>query len=90
VGDSGVYKVAWSPDGSKIAGGTDRQLWIWNANTFEIIQTIHTEATVDALVWTPEGHLFHNGGFQGLYRDGLPVTLNPTAMPTDTPTTPLP
>jgi serine/threonine protein kinase len=66
VGHSGdVFGVAWSPDGSWLASGSDDQtLRIWEAASGRLAQTLtgHTDK-IFAVAWSPDGKQIATGSF---------------------------
>ncbi len=53
---NGVYAVAWSPDGSRIASaGYDGTLHIWEITAGNTITTYHGSAFLFGLSWSPDG-----------------------------------
>ncbi len=72
--DMPIGSIAWKPDGSRIAGGGDGVVYIWDVATGEVVETIKTDTNVWSVVWSPDGqHLYHTGGTAGIYRNGVPL-----------------
>lgn len=73
--DAGVLSVAWSPDGSKIAGGTSifgtakNEVKIWNTTTGSVITTLtgHTNL-VGAVAFSPNGQQLASASSDGTVR----------------------
>jgi eukaryotic-like serine/threonine-protein kinase len=61
---STVFAVAWSPDGTRIASGSnDNTIQVWNATTGkrEVIYTGHL-GSVWTVAWSPDGRSIASGG----------------------------
>jgi WD40 repeat protein len=73
--DEVIISVAWSPDGTKIAGGSrNNMVWIWDVATAQIIGNYPTEFAVTSVAWSPDSQrLYHTGGSAGAYINGLPM-----------------
>jgi WD40 repeat protein len=73
--DEVIISVAWSPDGTKIAGGSrNNMVWIWDVATGQIIGNYPTEFAVTSVAWSPDSQrLYHTGGSAGAYINGLPM-----------------
>lgn len=62
---AGIHSLAWSPDGSHIAGGGgDNNVTIWNAETGSVVKTLvgHTYG-VWSVSWSPDGSKLTSSGF---------------------------
>jgi WD40 repeat protein len=59
-----TFKIAFSPDGSQLAVGEDRQITIWNAQDGKMVTTLTTGPRVqsDTLIYSPDGQYIVNGG----------------------------
>lgn len=87
-GNAGVISdVEWSPDGSRVAGGGqlgpvtqlgEGQIWIWDVESGEIVETFAVPHSVSEVFWMSNGSLFHTGGDAGLFEDGV-VTVETSA-----------
>lgn len=57
-------KVAFSPDGSQLALGEERQISLWNPQTGTLVNTLATgtRARTDLLRYSPDGAFIINGG----------------------------
>ncbi len=66
----GVWSLAYSPDGSKLAsGGWDQTIKIWDANTGKELRTIKAHlGTVTALAFHPNGQQIASGGLDGMVK----------------------
>jgi WD40 repeat protein len=55
--------IAWSPDGTGIAGVDYNDVYIWNATTGELVETISTDGGwLKAIAWSPDGSNIAYGG----------------------------
>ncbi len=59
-----AFKIAFSPDGSQIAVGEDRQITLWNTQDGKLITTLTTgpRAQADTMLFSPDGQYIVNGG----------------------------
>jgi WD40 repeat protein len=59
-----IYCVAWSPDGTRIATGSeDRSIRIWSARPpFEYLHQIPTNDPIHDVAWSPDGQYVLAGG----------------------------
>ena len=51
----GVTAVAWSPDSTRIATGSDEDVRVWDAVTGEDLFSLERGRGVGAVVWSPDG-----------------------------------
>jgi WD40 repeat protein len=60
-----VNAVAWSPDGRRIASGSDdRTVQVWNAADGSNVYTYRSHSNlVEAVAWSPDGKRIASGGF---------------------------
>jgi WD40 repeat protein len=68
-----VYKVTWSPDGTRLAscGGSERkaELFVWDANLGTCLRRLkELDSTVLAVAWGSEGDLLVTGRTDGILR----------------------
>jgi WD40 repeat protein len=51
-----LLSLAWSPDSSFIAGGSENNVTIWDASTGTVVKTLvgHT-STIQSVAWSPDG-----------------------------------
>jgi len=64
-----ISKPAWSPDGSKLASGSedDFTVRIWSAKNWEILHTFSPrEAPVGRIAWSPDGKYRAAGDSDGI------------------------
>jgi WD40 repeat protein len=67
-----IRSVAWSPDNTAIAGGGNEAVHVWDTQSSLINRTIQTSSPVRDVFWSPDGqYLYHSGGEDGIYRDGV-------------------
>lgn len=58
-----VWDLSYSPDGNQIAGALyNGSIYIWDAISGEIIETISTEAPLKTIAWSPDGESLAYGG----------------------------
>ncbi len=60
---SNVIPIAWSPDGTMLAGGcSDGAVYLWDKTTAKVINRIigHTEH-VNSIAWSPDGSMIASG-----------------------------
>ena len=50
-----VTAVAWSPDGGRIATGSDDGVRVWDAVTGKELLTLECDYTVESVAWSPDG-----------------------------------
>ncbi len=50
-----VKHVTFSPDGKLLAVGTTIGIWLYDAETFEVIRFINTDSWADRLIFAPDG-----------------------------------
>lgn len=63
----GIYGVAWSPDGTKLATGLiDGTVRVWNANSTREIAVLkgHTDYVI-AVDWSPDGTMLASASYDG-------------------------
>jgi len=59
---SRINSVAWSPDGCKIASGSDLSINIWDGSTFAPIAASKVEGRVLSVAFTPDSNQLVSGG----------------------------
>ncbi len=59
-----AFKLAFSPDGSRLAAAEDRQITLWNTQNGALATTLTTgpRAQSDLLLYSPDGQYIVNGG----------------------------
>jgi WD40 repeat protein len=90
--EDAVRAIAWNFDGSQLAAGGNQAVYVWDIQSQIIIETIPTENAVRDVIWSPDGEfLYHTGGSEGIYRNGIPLqeaicdTTKPCLVSTATP-----
>jgi WD40 repeat protein len=63
--DERVYSVAFSPDGSLVAGGSSMEARLWRADDGQFVRAIEYRHSVDDLAFSPDGAAL--GAGQGVY-----------------------
>ncbi len=61
--DGGIYALAFSPDGSLLAGGgTNHSIYLWDVQTGDIVKTLRGHANfIRALAFSPDGKVLASG-----------------------------
>ncbi|HWX46366.1 MAG TPA: NACHT domain-containing protein [Solirubrobacteraceae bacterium] len=65
-----VRSVAWSPDGSSLAGaGDEGVVWVWDCATGEeLLRLAASGGLVGAVAWSPDGSRLAGAGIDGVVR----------------------
>ena len=63
----GVSAVAWSPDGKRIATGSDDGVRVWDAVTGEELLSLECGRGVESVVWSPDGKRIATGSDDGVW-----------------------
>lgn len=67
---SWVNDLAFSPDGSRLAGASsDQQVWVWDTATGAEAGRAATPTTLLATRWSPDGALLYLSGADGMVRE---------------------
>ena len=86
-GHPDVYGIAWSPDGRRIATGSNNQtIRIWDAQTLETLLVLREhEGYVHGLAWGPDGTQLVSGSEDGTVRvwDSRPASERAAASVAD-------
>ena len=61
-----VGSVSWSPDGSRIATGSDG-VWVWDAVTGKELLSLERGRGFGSVVWSPDGSRIAAGSFGGVW-----------------------
>lgn len=61
-----IAALDWSFDARYLAAGTDRLIQVWDWETQETVQRIHTADYFFALNWGSKSHLLASGGYKGV------------------------
>lgn len=65
-----IWSITFCPDGKAFAsGGDDLDIHIWDANTRDLLQTLHGHTTIIlSLAFSPDGSLLAGSGFDNVIR----------------------
>jgi WD40 repeat protein len=63
--DNSVYSVAFSPDGSLVAGGSYLEARLWHTNDGQFVRSIEYQHSIDDLAFSPDGAIL--GAGQSVY-----------------------
>ncbi|KIK33168.1 hypothetical protein CY34DRAFT_18542, partial [Suillus luteus UH-Slu-Lm8-n1] len=66
VGSSGAFSVAYSPDGTKLAAGTDKHIIVWNTKTRKQLLKINIEQRAWRVAFTPDSHRLVSGSYKDI------------------------
>ncbi len=57
-----VKSVAWTPDGKKIASGSDDEtIKVWNARTGQCVSTLRGDKRINCVAFSPDGKILAAG-----------------------------
>jgi tetratricopeptide (TPR) repeat protein len=69
VQPGGVFALAWSPDGNRLAaGGYDGRLQLWSSVEQEPVTLATAKAPLLALAWSPDSRRLASAGYDGVIR----------------------
>jgi WD40 repeat protein len=60
-----VYRVAWSPDGKRLATGSPNSVGIWDAEQGQRLMNRTEPGLVTGVAWSPDGRLLASGNSSG-------------------------
>ena len=63
--DHQVELVAWSPDGRRIATGSDNGVWVWDAVTGKGLLSLERGRGARSVAWSPDGRRIATGSDDG-------------------------
>lgn len=76
-----VERIAWSPDGSKLAAASGKHVRIWSAEGAPLLETQAHASTVTALQWGRTGSQLATTCYGGVYLWDVAAHTNPRFLP---------
>ncbi len=68
LGRGDIRDVAWSPDGTTLAVASSIGIWLYHAETLEVVRFIKTDARFNSVAYSPDGARIISGSSDGTIR----------------------